>query len=212
MIGTRGFNLKLRRHLSYANVMASLALFVALGGTSYAVVRIDSREIVDDSVRSKDIRNQTLRGKDVRRNSIGGGAVKELALAQVPRAATADSVEGRTAEELRVKCPAATSAVAGVCIEPEVRSAEGFLTATNICDREDRALATMPDLDAYVRSGGNVSNDGEWTSSVYLEPPPEASTFERLHALVLRGTGVVDHARVNAPNPHPFRCVALPSN
>jgi hypothetical protein len=202
----------LRRHLSYANLTATVALFIALGGTSYAVLRIDSRDVVDNSLRSKDVRNQTLRGQDVRRNGIGGGAVKERALGVVPHAASADSLGGRTANELRVECPVGTTAVATVCIEAGVRPAEAFLTATNICDREDRGLATMPELDAFVRSGGNVSNEGEWTSSVYLEPPPEASTFERLHALVLRGTGVVDHARVNTPNPHPFRCVALPSN
>jgi hypothetical protein len=47
---------------------------------------------------------------------------------------------------------------------------------------------------------------------VFLEQPSTASTFERLEALLVRNFGDVDHARVNAPNPHPFRCVALPSN
>src|ERR671911_305022 len=90
--------------------------------------------------------------------------------------------------------------------------AASFLTAVNICERGRRDLPTFAQLDVFTRAHGGVSNAGEWTSSVYLEGPPEASTFERLHALLLRGTGVVDHARVNAPNPHPFRCVALPSN
>jgi hypothetical protein len=204
--------LKLRSHLSYANVTASLALFIALGGTSYAVSRIDSRDVVDNSLRGKDIRNRTLRGNDLRRNSIGGGAIKERALGRVPLAANAESVSGRTADDLRVRCPTGTTAVATVCFESTPRPAEGFLTATNICDQAKRALATLPELDTFIRQGGSVSPEGEWTASVYLEGPPEASTFERLHALLLRGTGVVDHARVNAPNPHPFRCVALPSN
>jgi hypothetical protein len=202
----------IRKRLSYANVTASVALFIALGGTSYAVLRVDSRDVVDNSLRSKDIRTHTLRGHDIRRNGIGGGAVKERALGRVPQAANADSVDGKSADALRVTCPSGTTAVATVCFEPVARPAEGFLTATNICDRDNRALATMPELDTFIRRGGNVSADGEWTSSVYLEPPPEASTFERLEAIVLRGTGVVDHDRVNAPNPHPFRCVALPSN
>jgi hypothetical protein len=204
--------LKLRSHLSYANVTASLALFIALGGTSYAVSRIDSRDVVDNSLRGKDIRNRTLRGNDLRRNSIGGGAIKERALGRVPQAANAESVGGRTAEDLRMRCPTGTIAAATVCFESTPRPAEGFLTATNICDQANRALATFAELDTFIRRAGSVSSDGEWTSSVYLEGPSDASTSERLHALLLRGAGEADHARVRAPNPHPFRCVALPSN
>ncbi len=52
--------------LTYANVMSTVAVFVALGGTSYAVATgsIDSREIKNNSVRSKDVRNATLQAKD----------------------------------------------------------------------------------------------------------------------------------------------------
>ena len=63
---------RLRAQLTYANVMASLAAFVALGGTSYAVATgsIDSREIKNNSVRSKDIRNGQIRSGDVRNKSL----------------------------------------------------------------------------------------------------------------------------------------------
>ena len=33
---------RLRIHLSYANVMATIAVFIALGGTSYAVVSLSA--------------------------------------------------------------------------------------------------------------------------------------------------------------------------
>ena len=64
---------KLRSRLTYSNVTATLALFVALGGTSYAVATgsIGSREIGNNSVRSKDLRNNDVRGKDVRNGTIG---------------------------------------------------------------------------------------------------------------------------------------------
>ena len=70
---------RLRPSLTYANVMATIAVFVALGGTSYAVATgsIGSREIRDDSVRSKDIRDRTIRVGDVRNPSaLLGGALK----------------------------------------------------------------------------------------------------------------------------------------
>ena len=55
----------LRKHLSYSNVIATTALFIALGGTSYAVLRVDSREVVNNSLRSVDVRNDSLRSRDI---------------------------------------------------------------------------------------------------------------------------------------------------
>jgi hypothetical protein len=47
--------------------VAMIALFVALGGTSYAVATgsIDSREIKNNTIRGKDVRNGTLGSKDL---------------------------------------------------------------------------------------------------------------------------------------------------
>ena len=74
--------------------IATLALFVALGGTSYAVIHVSSDDVTDNSLRSVDIRNNTirsrdvtdhtLRARDVRRNGLGSGAIKESALAHRP--------------------------------------------------------------------------------------------------------------------------------
>jgi hypothetical protein len=64
---------KLRSRLSYSNVMATVAVFVALGGTSYALATgsVGSRELANNSVRSNDLRNNDVRGKDVRNGTIG---------------------------------------------------------------------------------------------------------------------------------------------
>ncbi len=44
---------KLRQRLTYANVMSTLAVFIALGGSSYAVTHIGSRDIANNSIRGK---------------------------------------------------------------------------------------------------------------------------------------------------------------
>src|SRR5688572_32178567 len=122
----------LRDHVSYANVVATLALFVALGGTSYAVLHVGSNEVVDNSLRSRDIRNnsvlgrdvrnRTLHARDLRRNSLGSGAVKESALGVVPAAQGAERLGGLTAQDLKLKCPPATVARAGACVETSARA------------------------------------------------------------------------------------------
>jgi hypothetical protein len=99
---------RFRTRLTYANVMATIAVFVALGGTSYAVATgsIDSREIKDNTVRSKDIRNNQvrtqdvrnnhLRGRDIRNNTLTGGDIDEGSLDTVANATTAANASNAT--------------------------------------------------------------------------------------------------------------------
>ena len=63
--------IKLRSYVTFSNVIALCALFVALGGTSYAVTKIGSKQIRNNSIRSADIKNGTIRSKDLRKGVIG---------------------------------------------------------------------------------------------------------------------------------------------
>ena len=53
--------------LTYSNVVASLALFVALGGTSYAVSRnsVGTKELKDDAVTSRKIRDGSVSAREL---------------------------------------------------------------------------------------------------------------------------------------------------
>jgi hypothetical protein len=207
--------------LSYSNVTATVALFVALGGSAYAVIRVDSDDVVNNSlrsadlrnnsVRSSDIRNRTLQARDVRRNGLGSGAIKEGSLAEVPSARSAERLGTASAEDLRVRCPADTLARTGACIEQTARLPTGFFGALGTCDAAGRGIPTMPQLDRFARSQGPLSSGGEWTASVYLYAAG-GSTFDELEALVLSDGGDVSRDRVLSPSQHAFRCVALPGN
>lgn len=76
---------------SPAMVVALIALFVAMGGVSYAAARIGSAQIKNNSVRGKDIRNSTITGTDVKNNTLTGGDVSESTLGTVPSATSAGS-------------------------------------------------------------------------------------------------------------------------
>lgn len=56
---------RLRGWLSYANVIASLALFIALGGTSYAAVKLTGKDIRDGSLTGKDVKDSSLTAKEL---------------------------------------------------------------------------------------------------------------------------------------------------
>jgi hypothetical protein len=72
---------KLGSHLTYANVMATVAVFIALGGSSYAALKVTGRNVPKDALTGADIKNLT--GKDVRNNSLDGADVKNLTSADV---------------------------------------------------------------------------------------------------------------------------------
>jgi hypothetical protein len=55
---------RMRRHLTYANVISSLCLFILLGGSAVAAVTITGKQVKDNSLTSADIRNGTLHGAD----------------------------------------------------------------------------------------------------------------------------------------------------
>jgi hypothetical protein len=61
----------LRSYATFSNVIALCALFIALGGTSYAVTKIGSKQIRNNSIRSADIKNRTIRSKDLGKGVIG---------------------------------------------------------------------------------------------------------------------------------------------
>jgi len=59
-----------RRRVSYANVVATLALFLALGGTSYAALTITGKQVKNSSLTGKDVKNKSLGGADLKGGSL----------------------------------------------------------------------------------------------------------------------------------------------
>jgi hypothetical protein len=70
--------------LTYANVAATLALFLALSGTAAgAQALITSRDVVDHSLTGVDIANHSLTGSDIKAGSLGSGVFSDAALANL---------------------------------------------------------------------------------------------------------------------------------
>jgi len=71
--------------ITYANVTATLALVLALGGTSYAAAKlpknsVSSKQIAANAVRSPDVKDGALTGADLGDGSLTGADVKDGAL------------------------------------------------------------------------------------------------------------------------------------
>jgi len=64
-----------RPKLTYANVIASLALFVALGGTSFAAFQLGK-----NSVKSKNIAKEAVHASDIANDAVSSAKVKDGSL------------------------------------------------------------------------------------------------------------------------------------
>ena len=73
----------MRARLTFANVVSVIALFVALGGSSYAAVKLSA-----NSVRSKHIKNGQVRSVDVKDSGL---RARDFAPGQLPQGARGDA-------------------------------------------------------------------------------------------------------------------------
>lgn len=204
----------LRQRLTYANVMSTVAVFVALGGSSYAALKIDSADIANNSVRGVDVRNRTISERDVKRNTLGGRSIKESRLGKVPRASNADRIGSLTAGELLLRCASGTFPIADVCVETTARAAAPYGTAVNQCASTGapggpgRRLPTHGELQAAL-SAVQLAAGGELTSEVV----PSSTTAGGLDVLyVIDQVGSVAVTPNTFAGAKAFRCVADPSN
>jgi hypothetical protein len=86
----------LRPRLTYANVTATLALFVALGGGAYAATVLPANsvgptQLKKNAVSTAKIKNNAVSGAKLLDNSLGGADINESTLAKVPSATAADT-------------------------------------------------------------------------------------------------------------------------
>jgi len=71
----------MRKHLTYANIMATLAFLVAVaGGTAYAADTIGSSDVIDESLLSQDIKNGEIGSVDLKNNATSSADVRNEAL------------------------------------------------------------------------------------------------------------------------------------
>ena len=194
----------LSRRLTYANVMSTVAVFIALGGTSYAALQINGSQI----------KNRSITGTKLRTNTLTGVHIRESRLGRVLRARSADTLGGLTAVDLLVKCPPDTFPIADVCVERTPRPVASYGSAVLDCSAvgtpraPGRRLPTHGEL-RMALSGVELAPGGELTSEVY----PSGSRPGELDVLyVTDRVGSVAVTSNTGAGGKAYRCVVDPSN
>lgn len=195
--------------LTYANVVATLALFIALGtGGAFAASKIVG----------SDVRDHSLTGREFKANSIGGKAIKESSLRPVPRAQNSARLGGQPASRFLDSCPQAfapTIPVGDVCVETQARPPRSYGSAVSDCaltdnrERVGRRLPTHQELMvALAQPQIQLAPGGELTSEVF----PSTSKPGAVDVLyVTQENGSVGITE-DLGGDKSYRCVADPMN
>jgi hypothetical protein len=194
---------QLHRRLTYANVMSTLALFVALGGSSYAAFKISGKSIENRSIAAKKVKRDSLTNREIRESRLN-----------VRSARRAHRLGGFTADELRIHCPADTVPIADVCVETTPRPAVAYTSAVLDCLRvgtpsgPGRRLPTHGELMAAL-TAVTLAPGGELTSNVY----PSTASPGQLDVLYVKDqVGGAALTPNTAAGSKAFRCVTDPLN
>jgi hypothetical protein len=144
--------LGLRPRPTYANITATLALFLALGGGAYAATAFPA-----NSIGSRQLKNNSVVSSKIKNNTVTGADINESTLGKVPLAATAASAAAL--DKVTYKSATATAPAS---------SAANAATAT--CDSGQHAIGGGVKLDPPTLGVINDSypdqSDTAWTAHV----------------------------------------------
>jgi hypothetical protein len=122
---------RLRARLTYANVTATLALFVALGGSSYAALKLPPNSVGSEQVKPGSLRASDFKGS--LRESLRGprGLTGATGAPGTVRAyATVSAESGQQ--------PIFTAVARNLAFESIARTSAGYLVGTQLCTTASR--------------------------------------------------------------------------
>jgi hypothetical protein len=193
--------MRLFRHLTFSNVIAMLALFIALGGAAYAGSKINGKTIVNKSIGGGKLKNETITANKIKKGtitsaqiapgSIDSTQININTLTTVPSAqtantatsaTTADTAKTATTAETATKADSATTA--GTADEAETAT-----EATNAkhADEADNAKhANEADTATHATEADTAATAGTATNATHATSADDADTIEGVSAAELK--------------------------
>lgn len=173
----------MKRTPSPALVISIVALFVALGGTSYAAVKLNG----------KNIKKGTVSGTALKKDTLGGTQIKESKLAKVPSAVSADSA-------------ADAAKLGGLAPDAFTRGNAGVITRNVLVPAS--STSTLLDLPGLMRISGTCNGADQFG----LRLDSYANGVSVRYAVIHNGSTVLSSGSVfNAGNYLPLSYYANPS-
>lgn len=176
---------QIRKRITYANVMSSIAVFLVLGGgAAYAAKKIGSNElksnsvktgkIVKEAVTTSKLKNGSVTTPKIAKDAVTGEKANEATFSQVPSAANA--VNAANADKLgghSASCPGGTTLIRGLCFDSAPNSAvSSVFEASDKCREKGGFLPSPLELRStrdILNLGNGTGSNNQYTDSFYVE-------------------------------------------
>lgn len=153
---------RIKAALSFSNVIAFIALFVALGGSVYAAGKLSGTQIKPNSIPGNRVKAKSLTGKQVKPGSLTGSQIK------------AESITGSQIAESTLAGVTASSLAGIQYVSAAVPFGPTVATGTATCPAGTYVIgggATVSNQDlAFVNDGGPGPTRTSWVAHGFGEP------------------------------------------
>jgi len=144
----------MRPRFTYANVMATIAVFIALGGSAYAFHlgknSVGPKQLKKNAVTTTKVKDQAITASKIKNGTLTGSQIDVSTLGTVPTAQTADS--SRTAQTANALAPSEPWHEVGKPGEPSF--GKGWKNATPEYTSHDPTVAFYMDHEGVVHLRG----------------------------------------------------------
>jgi hypothetical protein len=202
----------LRVRLTYGNVVATLALFIALGGSAYAALRIPpnsvgARQLKASSVTNGKIAGGAITAAKVAEHALTAQDINLPALGSVPNAANAaNALDANAVGGHAASCPANTTLIRGLCFDSQSNpEAPNLEAAAEDCAAKGGFLPTPMELystQGTLRLGSGLgASQHQFADDLYSAP----HTDNEYTTIVVNGSGLPTEQP--AGDPSAYYCV-----
>ena len=163
-----GLLARLLQHLTYANVVATIALFLALGTSgAYAVNEWTGKNIKNGTITNVDVKNGTISAADVKNGTLSGADIKDGTIAgeeMAPGAVTREKVAAAAVGSQEVENGTITGddikdgTIAGEEMAPGAVTREKVAAAAVGSQEVENGTITGDDIKDGTITSGNIKN------------------------------------------------------
>jgi hypothetical protein len=154
--------MRLLRHLSFSNVIALLALFIALGGAAYAGTKINGSSIKNGSVGGGKLKNETITAGKLKKGTITAAQIRNETL-------TGAQIEVGSIDASKLN-------LSGLGTVPLAQAAITASKADSAKTATTAATATSADIATHAESAGTAKTAETATSATTAETATSATT------------------------------------
>jgi hypothetical protein len=190
----------LRSKLSYANVMATIAVFLALGGAAMAGSAlkknsVGTKQLKGKAVTAKKLANNAVTNPKLAGNAVTGAKIKDGSVG------LAD-----TNNSLHQKCQSGTVYVIGSCLDVNGRASTTgvkYVDAEQDCEADGGRMASGPELSSMVHGGLGTIPTPLFSWAFEITTPNPIT-----EAMIISNIGAPGSDAVG--NLHEYRCAFTP--